>query len=63
MKITGELKEKLKSANTAEEKMKILSDLGITLTEDELDLATGGLADDPDGAEIHMGKPAFKGET
>ena len=42
MQLTGELKEKLESAASAEEAKKILEEAGVELTEEELDQVAGG---------------------
>lgn len=55
VKVIGELKEKLMKADTIEEKIKILSSVGIELTEEELDLISGGVYDNPDGVPVNNG--------
>ena len=43
MKITSELKEKLKAAKTAEEKKKLLAESGMELTDEEIEKVAGGI--------------------
>ena len=42
MQLTGELKEKVENATSAEEAKKILAEAGVELTEEELDQVAGG---------------------
>ena len=42
MQLTGELKEKLEKAKSAEEAKQILEEAGVKLTEEELDQVSGG---------------------
>ena len=49
MQLTGELKEKVENAKSAEEAKKILKDAGVELTDTELDQVAGG------GGYIHVG--------
>lgn len=44
MKLVGELKEKVKNANTKEEAESILAEAGIQLTEEEFEKVAGGYA-------------------
>ena len=43
MKLTGELKEKVDKAETKEEAKKILAEVGLELTDAEMDQVAGGL--------------------
>ena len=43
MKMTSELKEKLKAAKTAEEKKKLLAEAGMELTDEEIEKVAGGI--------------------
>ena len=45
MQLTGELKEKVQNAKSAEEAKKILKDAGVELTDTELDQIAGGMYD------------------
>ena len=42
MKLLGILKEKFEKAETIEEKKKVLAEVGVELTDDELEGVTGG---------------------
>ena len=42
MQLTGELKEKVEKAESAEEAKKILEEAGLELTKEELDQVAGG---------------------
>jgi len=42
MKLTGELKEKVEAAQEMEEKKSIIADAGMELTDDELEVVSGG---------------------
>ena len=42
MKFTGLLKEKIENAQTKEEKKKILEEVGIEMTDEEMDFVVGG---------------------
>ena len=48
MKLTGELKEKVENAKSAEEAKKILEEAGVELTDAELDQVSGGAGFYPD---------------
>lgn len=43
MKITPELKEKLETAKTAEEKKKLIAETGMELTDEEIEKIAGGI--------------------
>ena len=43
MELTGELKDKVEKAETKEEAKKILTEVGITLDDTELDSVAGGM--------------------
>ena len=43
MKITPELKEKLKTAKTAEEKKELIAEAGMELTDEEIEKIAGGI--------------------
>ena len=45
MKLLGILKEKFEKAETIEEKKKVLAEVGIELTDDEMESAVGGLSE------------------
>ncbi|MBQ6442620.1 MAG: hypothetical protein IJJ13_08545 [Lachnospiraceae bacterium] len=47
MQLTGELKEKVENAKSAEEAKKILKDAGVELSDTELDQVAGGQGDCP----------------
>ena len=42
MKLTGDLKKQVESAATKEEQREILTNAGISLTDDELEMVSGG---------------------
>lgn len=44
MKLTGELKKKVDSAETMDEKRSIIANVGMELTDDELEGVAGGYA-------------------
>jgi hypothetical protein len=44
MKLVGNLKDQVESANSKEEAREIIEKVGITLDDDELDAVTGGVA-------------------
>ena len=57
MKITPELKEKLETAKTAEEKKKLIAEAGMELTDEEIEKIAGGIvvADWQDGGGYEVG--------
>ena len=43
MKLTGELKEKVEKAESAEQAKEIIADAGVELTDDEVEAVAGGI--------------------
>ena len=56
MKLTGELKEKVKQAETKEEAKKILSEAGVHLNDEEISAVSGGCGTEQTFAMIQQCK-------
>ena len=52
MKLTGDLKEKVKKAENREDAKELIKDAGMELTDEEMDQVAGGWSDVLDSAPV-----------
>ena len=58
MKLTGKLKEQVEKAESKDEKKSLIEKAGMLLTDDELDLVSGGKGrEEKRGINLHDGPP------